>query len=181
MLRRNLLALLPAPLLAAARWKRLFNGKDLGGWTATAGDWKVAGGAIVCESGESGWLRAAGTYADFILELEFRTAPDGNSGVFIRAAEQGRPWETGYEVQIYDTHPTHPTGSLVGAIVAKGGKLTGAWQKMVITARGNAFEVAIDGQRVAQGTDAKSARGYVALQYNKGKKIAFRRLRIREL
>lgn len=176
MLRRTLLTAAFAP-----RRKSLFNGKNLDGWKATAGDWKVRNGAIVCDGGESGWLRAAGTWSDFVLELEFRSAPDGNSGVFIRAAEQGRPWETGYEVQIYDGHPTHPTGSLVGAIVAKGAKLRGVWQKMVITARGNTFEVSVDGQRVAQGTDGKSASGFIALQYNKGKKIEFRRLRIQTL
>jgi len=175
--------MIPASLRAAGKWRKLFDGKSLAGWTALGGDWKVAGGAIVCDGGTSGWLRSeAGVFRDFELDLEFRTAADGNSGVFVRSAREGRPWVSGYEVQIFDTHPQYPTGSFVNDILAQGGRIrAGAWQRMVIRAEGDHFQVTLDGAKILDGTAKKSAEGYVALQYNQGKKIEFRRIRVRVL
>ena len=170
-------------MAAQGKRKRLFTGGTLQGWTAVGGQWKAAGGAIVCEGGDSSWLRYDGaTFTNFVLELEFRTAADGNSGVFIRSAKEGRPWESGYEVQIFDQHPKYPTGSFVNDILATGGKIRGGqWQKMAIRAEAEHFRVSIDGKQVLDGTAKKSATGYLALQYNKGKKIEFRRIRIQTL
>jgi hypothetical protein len=185
MTRRETLALAAAaPLAARGKWKTLFGGQSLKGWTPVgAGEWKVEAGAIVCDGGESSWLRYDGaTYANFVLDVDFRTAADGNSGIFIRSAKEGRPWESGYEVQIFDQHPKYPTGSFVNDILAQGGKIRpGVWQRMRIQAVGERFQVWIDGKQVLDGTAKKSASGYVALQYNKGKKIEFRRVRIQSL
>lgn len=182
MTRRTLFAsLLASPLWA--RGKQLFDGRSLAGWTPLGGDWKVVNGTIVCDGGEFGWLRYdGGPFTDFVLELEFRTAADGNSGVFIRAAKEGQPWVTGYEVQIFDQHPKYPTGSFVNDILAQGGKILGGqWQKMVIRAEGYRFRVWLDRRQLLDGTSKRSATGYIGLQYNKGKKIEFRRIRIQSL
>jgi len=185
MTRRTLLAAAGAISMAAqGKWQWLYRGGGLEGWTVVgAGEWKTAGGAIVCDGGESSWLRwDGGTFGDFVLELEYRTAADGNSGVFIRSAKEGQPWVSGYEVQIFDQHPKYPTGSFVNDILATGGKIrAGQWQKMVIRAEGDHFQVTLDGRQVLDGHAKKSAAGYVALQYNKGKKIEFRRIRVQSL
>lgn len=182
MTRRSWLAGAAAGSLLAQR-RTLFDGRTLQGWTPLGGDWKVEAGAIVCDGGESGWLRYDGaTFTDFVLDFEFRTAADGNSGIFIRSAKDGRPWESGYEVQIFDQHPKFPTGSFVNDILATGGKIrAGQWQRMTIRAQGEKFQVKLDGKQVLDGTARKSATGYIGLQYNKGKKIEFRRIRIHTL
>jgi len=46
------------------------------------------------------------------MKCDFRTAADGNSGIFLRSAKEGNPHETGYELQIFDQHPQFPTGGL---------------------------------------------------------------------
>jgi len=89
--------------------KPIFNGKGLTGWHRVGTDsakqppvWSVTGGAIHVEKGP-GQLETAGTWADFVLQLDIRTNPKDaghhpNSGIFFR----GRPggfW-TGYESQI---------------------------------------------------------------------------------
>ena len=163
-------------------WILLFDGETLFGWTPV-GDakWQAAGGALVPE-GESGWLRANTPFADFVLSCEFRTAADGNSGVFIRSAKEGAPHETGYEVQIWQEHPKFKTGSLVNHIAAKNTKLNAdAWNTMVIRAEGERFVVQVNGQEVLDGRDAKSRIGHIGLQYNKDKKIEFRNIKLRPL
>ena len=163
-------------------WILLFDGETLFGWTPV-GDakWQAAGGALVPE-GESGWLRANPPFADFVLSCEFRTAADGNSGVFIRSAKEGAPHETGYEVQIWQEHPKFKTGSLVNHIAAKNTKLNAdAWNTMVIRAEGERFVVQVNGQEVLDGRDAKSRIGHIGLQYNKDKKIEFRNIKLRPL
>ena len=81
----------------------LFSGENLDGWTIM-GDpagWSVENGIIRSEGLQGGdWLRFNEPQSDFILKLDWKVSENGNSGVFIRAAEEGRPWETGYEIQI---------------------------------------------------------------------------------
>ena len=81
----------------------LVSGENLDGWTIM-GDpagWSVKDGIIRSEGLEGGdWLRFNEPQSDFILKLDWRVSQDGNSGVYIRAAEEGRPWESGYEIQI---------------------------------------------------------------------------------
>ncbi len=99
-------------------WVRLFNGRDLAGWTvkcqrADQGKrfWTVDEGAIVCDSvGRKDhnyvWLMTDGEYDDFELRLKFqvyRGCP-GNSGVQFRSrydeSEKGG-WLDGPQVDIH--------------------------------------------------------------------------------
>jgi hypothetical protein len=168
---------------AADGWLLLFDGESTFGWTAEGGgQWKVADGVLLAEAGEYGWLRHNTEFADFELRLQFRTAADGNSGVFIRASRDGQPHLTGYEVQIFDAHAHYPTGSLVGHAAAKGGAIKpGEWQTMEITANGANFVVKLDGKTLLNARDGKSRAGHIGLQYNKGSKIEFRDIRLKPL
>src|SRR6187402_1668345 len=71
------------------KFKPLFNGKDLTGWTIHGTEkWYVNNGELVCESGpdkEYGYLSTDKQYKNFILELKFKLEANGNSGVFIRS------------------------------------------------------------------------------------------------
>ena len=163
-------------------WTPIFDGQSLAGWTQQgSAEWKVVDGAIVGDGGEYGWLRYDKPISDFELALEFRTAADGNSGVFVRCSADGAPHLTGYEVQIFDKHEKFPTGSIVGYAAAKtpGAIKAGEWQTMEITAIGPRLIVKLDGITLAEARDGKSKSGYIGFQYSTGKKIEFRNVRIR--
>jgi hypothetical protein len=101
--------------------------------------------------------------------------------VFVRSSAEGAPHLTGYEVQIFDKHEKFPTGSIVGhaAASAPGTIKAGEWQTMEIAAIGPRMVVKLDGTTLVDARDGKSKSGYIGLQYNKGKKIEFRNVRIR--
>jgi hypothetical protein len=169
---------------ASQGWVSIFDGQSLSGWTQQgSAQWKVVDGAIVGDAGDYGWLRYDKLYSDFELKLEFRTAADGNSGVFVRSSAEGAPHLTGYEVQIFDKHEKFPTGSIVGHVPAKtpGSIKPGEWQTMEIGAVGQRLVVKLDGTTLLETRDGKSKAGYIGLQYNKGKKIEFRNVRIRPI
>jgi len=102
-------------------WTRLFNGRDLQGWTvkcrpkdrAKQGYWRVEDGAITARTPKGSrhdyiWLVADGEYADFELRMRVQTRPayPGNSGVQVRSrydAERG--WMHGPQV---DLNPPGP-------------------------------------------------------------------------
>ena len=75
---------------AAAGWILLWDGKTEYGWE-WHGDarWKVEDGVLRSDGGGYGWLGTTSMFGDFELELEFRTAEDGNSGIFLRSARRG--------------------------------------------------------------------------------------------
>lgn len=181
----GILTLALASVAFAQNWTSLFDGKTLKGWTPEGGaEWKVRDGAIVVESGANGWLRSNDSYGDFILSLEFKTAADGNSGVFLRSAKDGQPHVTGYELQIFDNQPAgFHTGALVNHIKPqKPSKIRpNEWMTYVIEARGPKWIVKLDGVTVLTGEDSKSLRGHIGLQYNTGKPIQFRNIRIQRL
>lgn len=84
----------------------LFNGKNLKGWLVEPdnGAFFVTDGKIIC----SGELRpphvalSEKQYENFILELDFKISPQGNSGIFIHAPIDGRQSKNGFEIQIQD-------------------------------------------------------------------------------
>ena len=72
------------------RWKNLFDGKTLDGWTQKGGkaSYEVKDGVIVgttVPGTPNSFLCTARDYADFVLELEFKVDPKLNSGVQIRS------------------------------------------------------------------------------------------------
>ena len=167
-----------------AAWTTLFDGTTLNGWTPErAAKWHVADGAIVVDAGEYGWLRSNQSYTDFELKVDFRTTADGNSGIFLRSAKEGNPHETGYELQIFDTHPKFPTGGIVNHVPPSTKVMIkpNQWMSYDIVVKGDHFLVRLDGKKVLDWHDSKSASGYVGLQYNKDKKIEFRNIKIKAI
>src|SRR4051794_30910154 len=83
----------------------LFNGKDLAGWKrydSKTDAWTVEDDLIVCTGKGGGWLGTERDYADYVLRLDYRLRPGGNSGVYIRAPEKGHISRVGMEIQILD-------------------------------------------------------------------------------
>lgn len=175
--------MLPLLFLFAASWQPLFDGRTLTGWVNEGGaNFRVENGAIVVDQGPYSWLRTERTFTDYELRLEYLTTADGNSGVFLRSAAQGRPHETGYELQIFDDRKDYKTGSLLGVIEAKPNRIRpGVWNKIEVRHSGPRVIVKMNGRTVVDTTDTRSLRGHLGLQFNPNKPIRFRNIRVREL
>jgi hypothetical protein len=174
------------------------------GWQQVEGEqgsWKLENGVLYTDGG-NGWLSTVRQYDDFLLALEFRLPPAGNSGIFIRAPHEGDPAYNGLEIQILDDsaeqwsdlRADQYTGSIydVQAPSERAGGKADEWQKMVIECRGSRVRVAVNGKMVIDtnmdfypykfathpGLTRRS--GYIGLQ-NHGSKVEFRNIRLREL
>lgn len=173
------------PKEAVDGWILLFDGETTFGWTPHGeSKWRVADGVLIADSGGPGWLLHNSAFADYVLKCDFRTAADGNSGLFLRAAKEGQPHITGYELQIYDTQPAgFNTGSLVNHMKPKEPvKIKpGQWMSYEVELTGNHFLIKLDGKTVLFGRDDKSRMGHLGLQYNIDKKIEFRNIKLKPL
>ena len=145
------LVLLAAGVRAGDKERVLFDGTDLDQWTYRTGapgqGWTIKDGAMTRQN-KSGYIWSKQRFGDFVLSLEFNT--QGNSGVFIRTDNPKNPVQTGIEIQV--NKPGAPGKHSVGAAydlqaptknAAKAG-----WNKMVITARDNVLQVALNGEQI---------------------------------
>ena len=179
-----------APSLTAeeirAGWISLFDGRSLFGWDVpTVTNWHVEDGAIVAESGEKSLLLTPFHFDDFELRCSFHVAPGGNSGVFLRTAQNAsNPVKDTYELNICDSHPTHKTGSLVGRHIAENvPAVEGAWHEFRVLCKGPVIQVWLDEKQIVDFTDSSDAvrlTGRIGLQMNEGRS-AFRNVFIRPL
>lgn len=190
--RRSLLlglsaTLIATPALAAARSRKLFNGRNLDGWTPLGdANWAVKDGVLAADKASAiGFLLSEESYRDFELRVEFWVSEDANSGVFIRCGNRAAiTLENGYEVNIFDRRPDPSYGT--GAIVNVGKvspmpKAGGKWNTMVVVAKGDVFSVTLNGQKtVDRARDGRFREGFIALQYGAGT-IKFRKVEIRTL
>lgn len=165
-------------------WLLLWDGETEFGWEwHGAADWTFYNGVIAARSGAYGWLGTTTTFGDFHLKLEFRTAADGNSGVFLRSAREGEPHRTGYELQIYDDQPQgFNTGSLVFYEKAPPAKLRpDVWNTYDIIAEGPNYQIVLNGKLVFEGSNPTHLSGVIGLQFNPDKPIEFRNIKLRPL
>jgi hypothetical protein len=179
-------ASLAAPAPAKERFRPLFDGKDLDGWTPIGdANWAVREGVISADKGGFSFLVSKESFRDFDFRAEFWVSHDANSGIFIRCSDADRISATSaYEVNIFDTRPdpSYGTGAIVYvAKVSPMPKAGGRWNVMEIGARGDVFSVALNGQKtVDSARDAAHADGPIALQYGAGV-VKFRSVEIRAL
>jgi hypothetical protein len=169
--------------LKPGAWEQLFNGKDLSGWVsmhevnalATNGNLRVASGM--------GWLRTEKQYQDFVLEAEWRALESGyNSGFFVRAGLEGKPWPTGgWQVDL--------SRAALGALVKGTRTMVPAetppipvnqWVKFRIEVRGRKIILDVDGERAWEFNGMDADRGHIGLQAE-GKALEFRNIRVEEL
>ncbi len=176
----------------------LFNGSNLNGWVVMhGGEWAVDDGLLVGKNGtnwttnpeKSGsWLRSEKQYGDFILELEYAINPRGNSGIFFRSAAEKNPAFTGYEMQVLADHGREPTRHTTGAIyevVAASknpSKPANEWNHVRIEARGEQIEITLNGEKIVDLKNDRSARGYIGLQNHDNRSVVrFRNIHITPL
>ena len=93
----------------AAGWQLLFNGQDLKGWSNFKRDtirpgWQAKDGTLACvDPKNAGDIVTAGKFDWFELQLEYKIAEGGNSGIMFHVTDEGGAvWATGPEIQLED-------------------------------------------------------------------------------
>ncbi len=190
-------------------WQTLLDGSDPSAWQNARGDepgagWAVEDGQLIRKD-RAGFIWTRERFADFHLELEFKTA--GNSGVFFRTDDLRDPVQTGIEVQIYrpSEKPTrHSTGSLYDLLAPSkaADRPMGQWNEMAIIAKDAHVVVVLNGEKIIdadldQWTEANQnpdgsrnkfdtplkdfkRDGHIGLQ-DHGAAVSFRNIRIKRL
>ena len=105
------------------------------------------------------------------------------SGVFIRCPADG-PITQGnaFEVNIYDTHDTWPTGSVNEvAKIQSMPNTTGRWNTFEISADGDHLMVKLNGETTVDARSDRHTHGPIALQYNASGQVRFRNVKIKTL
>jgi len=121
-------------------WHLLFDGKTTAGWHKYGGGavgsaWKVRDGYLCLDTSiKENWQVKGGgdivsdeEYENFELQLQWRIAKDGNSGIMFYIHEDKSkyewPWQTGPEMQVLDNNghpdakiPKHRAGDLYDLI-----------------------------------------------------------------
>jgi hypothetical protein len=182
--------------LTAQRTTKLFNGKDLTGWTIHGTEkWYVDNGELICESGpdkEYGYLSTNKNYKNFILEVKFKQEANGNSGVFIRSGIEGTKIN-GWQIEVA------PANMHTGGIYESYGRAwliqpkpedekilkQGEWNKMKIKVIGDEVTTWLNGHQMVYFKDEKIGKGegFIALQIHSGGgiKVRWKDLKIKEL
>ncbi len=174
------------------KWKSLFNGKNLTGWTKRGtATWEVKDGVITGTEGR-GHLYAEPVLHNLEIKGEFRISSQGknaNGGLYIRANEpsdnpDGFP--QGYEAQICNSQTAY-TGWLwkPGTPTGKASELLtkdGEWFPMRVEAIGSTIRVWVKDQLVMTHSDDEYKEGHFALQcHNAGMTFEARNLYYKKL
>jgi hypothetical protein len=193
-------------------WRNLFDGATLNGWEGFKGrtpgsGWTVLHGEL-STLGKAGDLVTVDEFGDFELDLEWKIAKSGNSGVIYRVGMSGSDtFETGPEYQLLDNRNSqesaeHLAGALYDLVPAARDytKPFGEWNETRIVVRGWKIQHWLNSKKVvdidlatpeskrliarskfaAMPEFATLLRGHIALQ-DHGDPVSFRRIKIREL
>jgi hypothetical protein len=148
----------------AAGWKLLFDGKSLAGWrgfkTDTPGaGWKAVGGVLSREAA-GGDILTVDEYGDFELNLEWKLAAGGNSGIFFHVIDDGeQAWWSGPEFQVLDNavhrdgkNPLTAAGSnyAVHAPIKDVTKPIGEWNSVRLVVKGAHVEHWMNGVKLLE-------------------------------
>lgn len=203
------------PQEQADGWQLLFNGQDMTQWrnyqqTGLNPQWQVQQGAMVLTGKGGGDILTKQQYQQFELQLEWKIAEAGNSGVFVLVDENGKfIYSHAPEIQILDNErhadnqlASHRSGSLYDMIAAPASaqKPAGQWNQLKIRLQQQQLTVWQNQQQTADiqinGPEwqqllanskfanwagfAKAERGHIGLQ-DHGDQVWFKNIKIREL
>jgi len=149
------------------KWESLFDGKTTKGWhnylkKDVAAQWKIENGVLTLTGKGGGDIITDKEYENFELELEWKIAEGGNSGIFYRVYEDpkfGAPYITGPEMQILDDerHPDAKAGKngnrVAGSLYdmlppSQKAKPAGQWNKIRLVVNKNRAEHWLNGSKV---------------------------------
>ena len=127
---------------------KLFNGKNLSGWTDTLGKkpakWSVKNGVLMSEQGAPNLLSVR-KFWNFKVHMEYRVGVGGNSGLGLRNR---------YEVQLADSFghrvESHINGALYSRITpsTNASKPAGEWQSVDARLIGRDVTVVLNGVKI---------------------------------
>lgn len=132
-----------------SRWDQLF-ADDLSNAELTEGGWIQNKGVLVAKDHFTIWTKKS--YANFVLDLEFKVAKESNSGVFLRSGNTAKVLEA-LEVQVHESQDAALYG-MVGAIYNAQPpskamqKPIGEWNRYTITCKGKRLSLIFNGQQV---------------------------------
>jgi hypothetical protein len=155
-------------------WVSLFDGETSAGWRAYGKEvfpefgWEIVDGSIHCvgsgrgEEGHGGDIITEKRFRNFTLELEWKVAEGGNSGIFYLAQEkEDQPiWQNAPEMQVLDNERhadaklgkdgNRQAGSLYDLIPAipQSAKPAGQWNEVRIVVQDERVEHWLNGERV---------------------------------
>jgi len=184
-------------LSSAQKKEKIFNSKDLTGWTIHGTEkWHVENGELVCESGpdkQYGYLSTNKNYKNFILTLEFKQEANGNSGVFFRSQIPEGVKISGWQAEVA------PVGQHTGGIYESYGRgwliqpkpedekylNEGEWNRYKIQVDRDEVTTWLNGHQMVHLKDEKigQGEGFIALQIHEGGgiKVRWKNIEIEEL
>ena len=152
------------PAERAAGWRLLFDGKTTTGWRGWKMDtlpsgWQVVDGALT-RVRRAADIITTEKFKNFELSLEWKIAPNGNSGIFYRASEDDDAiYWSAPEMQVLDDagHPDGQSrltaaGSDYGLYPSPAGvvKPAGQWNQVRLVVNGNHVEHWLNGVKVVE-------------------------------
>jgi Domain of Unknown Function (DUF1080) len=151
------------PQLDKDGWEILFDGKDLSAWNvpATGSGWEITDKGELHVSGKGANLFTHRRYCDYLLECDFRVAPDtrGHSGIFLRAHNSADITSTGIEVQIIDDaaygakwDSINANGTLYGLVhpTVSASNPVGEWNHFQITVNDALVSIELNGKEIVK-------------------------------
>ena len=162
----------------AEGWQLLFDGQTIGSWHKYGNEpigsaWKVIDGTITLDtsSKKDGKVVGGGDivtneeFENFHLKLEWKIAPNGNSGIMFYVHEDSVKYEntyhTGPEMQVLDNnghadakYPKHRAGDLYDLIACSKEtvKPAGEWNQVEIKALNGKLDFWLNGENVVSTT-----------------------------
>lgn len=179
---------LPQVKAREAVWNTLFDGKDLEQWDQVgASNWHLEDRVVIADKmdgKEAGYLVSKKPYKDFVLQVEFWSSDDANSGIYFRCLDAKKITDrTCYEANIFDERPdpSYGTGAITRYVeINQMPKAGGNWNTYEITAKGRDITVVLNGKKTAELRNGMFDEGWIALQHGAGT-IKFRTVQIQPL
>jgi Domain of Unknown Function (DUF1080) len=151
------------PKEVADGWQLLFDGQTTNGWTNSNLNLEadpIEDGALTPYKRGAYFLMTDRLFSDFILQLDFKTSENCNSGIFVRADPQrglelakDTAWYA-FEVAIDETEESgyHATGAIydLASVEKNVSRPVGEWNHLVVTCDRNLITVELNGEIVSR-------------------------------
>jgi len=173
---------------------RLFNGKDLDGWTLSSDrlkdTWSVKDGVMVNAGRPGGYIRTKADFTNYVLWLQVRHLGKGNGGVLLRMVGPDKVWPRSIEAQgqfgsmgdIWNidkfpmkTAPDRTRGRHTRKAHPSNEKPLGQWNRYEIVLDGGDLEIKVNGLVQNTATGCWETPGKICLQ-SEGTKMEFRNI-----
>jgi hypothetical protein len=145
----------PAASTEMSAWQPLF-AADLSNAEYPAGVWTISDGVLTASEDQAIWTTK--DYENFVLDLEFMTAPGTNSGVIVYCSDMANWIPNSVEIQIADDFAeewakepaTWHCGAIFGHLAPTKSmvKKAGEWNHYTITCVGKKISVVLNGEKV---------------------------------